>query len=299
MCIRDSDYTAPSGTVSITIGLNGTGEALVNIPAIDDAAAEGAEQIRLALSASDAYLLDDDRSAVVRIFDNDSGGTGNERVGISIFPDTTSESAPGLARFYISRTGTTGDLVVPYTISGTATGGADYTGLTSGSVTIAAGKPGALLSFTVLQDTLGEGSENVTVTLGTNNGYSLDVDRAATYWITDNDVAPITVGFEVTQLAMAEEGDPLGNTRDIVVKLSGASGSPVSVSYGGGGGTAVGDNIDWVFLDPATHLPVNDRVLTFAPGETSKVIRVRVNPDRIVDDGEFALLQLALSLIHI
>ena len=57
------------------------------------------------------------------------------------------------------------DVIVPYTVGGTATNGSDYATLT-GSVTISAGSTSADITIDVTDDSVSESSETVTITLG-------------------------------------------------------------------------------------------------------------------------------------
>jgi hypothetical protein len=293
-----SDYLVPAGSATITIGANGRGTASVTIPVLDDALVEQAEVVLLTLTESSSYQLDDDRIAGIVISDDDSSGS---VVMVSAFgdapreggTDVSSESRSGQGRFYIQRSITAGALTVTYTLGGSATAGSDYTGLVSGSVTIADGAPGAIVRFTPVDDALGEGSESVTLTLTPDSGaYSLGVVSSASLWIGDNDAAPVTVGFETLQTRIAESQDALGNVRDLVVKLSTAAAAPVSVTAVVSDGTALGDNTDWTFLDPTTNRPIPTPTLTFAPGETNKTLRLRVNPDRQMEASEWSQISL-------
>ncbi|XGB41526.1 MAG: cadherin domain-containing protein [Nodosilinea sp. LVE1205-7] len=57
---------------------------------------------------------------------------------------------------------------------------------------------------------------------------------------------------------------------------------PVSAQIGTWAGTnhtAFGGNIDYTFLDLQTNKPIDPPTVVFAPGETQKVVRIRVNPD--------------------
>jgi hypothetical protein len=76
-------------------------------------------------------------------------------------------------------------LVVNYTISGTATGGVDYTGLSSGTVTIPAGEPAAFIEFSFIDDLDIEGDETIIATLTSGSGYV--PGDPATQIIFDND----------------------------------------------------------------------------------------------------------------
>ncbi|EPX61679.1 hypothetical protein D187_010298 [Cystobacter fuscus DSM 2262] len=84
----------------------------------------------------------------------------------------------------VTRTDTSTASSVPYTVSGTATGGGDYQPL-SGTVSFAAGVGSATLTVTPLEDWIAEGNETVNVTLGQVPGAILQT-RSATVTLADN-----------------------------------------------------------------------------------------------------------------
>ncbi len=87
--------------------------------------------------------------------------------------------------FTITRAGDTSDaLTVPLTASGSATAGLDYSGF-SGSVSFPAGQSSLLVPLTVLADSLAEGSESLTLTLGAGSGFTLGSPSSASATIAD------------------------------------------------------------------------------------------------------------------
>jgi hypothetical protein len=87
--------------------------------------------------------------------------------------------------FTVTRRGNTAsDLIVNYTVGGTATPGADYSALT-GWVSIPAGSSSAAIAVSVLADSLLEQSETVTVTLAAGPGYSVGLYATAMGTIAD------------------------------------------------------------------------------------------------------------------
>ncbi len=86
------------------------------------------------------------------------------------------------------------DVVIPYTVSGTATGGGTDHNLANGNITITAGATTGTATFTVTDDSIDESDETVIVTLGTPNYGTLSGVTEQTVTITDNDTAAITVG---------------------------------------------------------------------------------------------------------
>jgi hypothetical protein len=87
--------------------------------------------------------------------------------------------------FTVARTGsTTSALIVPLFATGTATEGTDYSGFT-GSVTIPAGQSTAVIALTVLPDSLSEGPETVTLSLGASAAFTAGTPSSANATIQD------------------------------------------------------------------------------------------------------------------
>lgn len=282
-----SDYTAPSG--SVTLSANGSVETTVTIPILNDALSEPTETIVLNITPGAAYNVLNDGSATLRLKDDDSG----DRVMVSTWNDGMAEATtPDTGKFYFSRGGTTGDLVVSYVVSGTAINGTDYD-LLSGTITIPDTASGADLTVSPINDTLIEGTETVTVTVVAGPGYDADIPASATLYLADNETPPVTVGFASATGTTTEALVSGNDWRDIPVTLDIASAETVTVEYTSGGGTAAGDDIDWVFLDAANgNAPIPGGVITFAPGELSKNIRVRVRNDGVSEGSETTLFTL-------
>src|SRR3954449_3376797 len=91
---------------------------------------------------------------------------------VTVYPTGTAAEPSTSGRFTVMRAGDmTDNLVVSYTVSGTATSGADFLPL-SGLVTIPAGFSSADISVTPVADALLEGDESVMVSLLSNTNYS-------------------------------------------------------------------------------------------------------------------------------
>src|SRR4029078_12149208 len=85
---------------------------------------------------------------------------------------TAGEAGPNTGTFVITRTNTSGNLVVTYTLGGTATNVSDYSSI-AGSVTIPNGSSTVSIVVTPIDDALAEQSESVTLTLTSSTTYSL------------------------------------------------------------------------------------------------------------------------------
>ncbi len=124
-------------------------------------------------------------------------------VTISATDPAASEAGPDPGTFTVTRTGSTAaDLVVSYTVGGTATNGSDYTTL-SNSVTIAAGSLLAPITITPIDDLGVEGDETVIITLAPNPAaYTIGTPASDTVTIADNDAPAPTV--DVVTITSAE-----------------------------------------------------------------------------------------------
>src|SRR5207245_1229054 len=120
------------------------------------------------------------------------------------------------------------DTVISYSVSGTASSGPDFSPL-SGSLTIAANQLSATITVAVLDDTLVEGTETVSVTLSAISSgdpqIALGAVNAATLSIADNDA--VTVSIATTRDGALSLHDAL----PISVSLTQASATDTVISY--------------------------------------------------------------------
>lgn len=169
------------------------------------------------------------------------------------------------------------NVTVPFTLSGTATGGGiDYT-ITPSPITIPAGQTTGTITISPVDDALDEDNETVIVTMGTPTNAALGATTVHTATIIDDDPTP-TVAFTATANNALESVA----TRTLTVQLSAASGRPVTVPYTVGG-TAT---------NPADYSISPASPLSFAPGETSKTITITVVDDTEVESDETVIVTL-------
>jgi hypothetical protein len=93
---------------------------------------------------------------------------------------------------------------VPFTLSGSATQGSDYT-ITASPLTIPAGSLSADITITVSDDSIDENDETVVITMGTPTNATQGATTVHTATITDNDTADITVD-PISGLTTTEAG---------------------------------------------------------------------------------------------
>ncbi|HEX8618752.1 MAG TPA: Calx-beta domain-containing protein [Thermoanaerobaculia bacterium] len=178
----------------------------------------------------------------------------------------------GSVTITVNRTGsTTGEVSVDYaTSSGSAQTPSDYTAA-SGTLTWANGD-GAAKTFAIpiVDDTIFEGAETVTITLtGFTGGASVGTS-SATLTITENETFPV---LTVSSVSQAEGHTGTSTAFQFSVTLSPASASVVTVNFSTAAGTAT-----------AADFSAAAGPLSFAAGVTSQVVNISVLGDNA---GEF------------
>ncbi|MCK6402722.1 MAG: Ig-like domain-containing protein, partial [Sphaerotilus natans subsp. sulfidivorans] len=163
---------------SITVAA-GQSQASFSISTLDDALAEGAEQFTVSLArveapGFEAAAIDPARSAVTTTITDDTGPGGSTPgaedtclVSLSGPGEVIEGQTAGGYTVSLSQPAQT-DVTVRLVYTGTATDGVDFIRVTS--VTIPAGQSAARFDLQTLDDALAEGSETITVTLGTIAG---------------------------------------------------------------------------------------------------------------------------------
>lgn len=113
-------------------------------------------------------------------------------VSISVAVSDANAAEAGLdpGVFTITRSGdTSGTLAVYYSVSGSATNGADYNTISDGPLTFQPGQNTATLIIMPIDDSLAEGPETVVLTLVGHSAYAIGAQASAALTIADNDVA--------------------------------------------------------------------------------------------------------------
>ncbi len=172
---------------------------------------------------------------------------------------------------------------VPVTVSyatanGSATAPGDYMAISPTVLTFAPGETSRTMSVAVFGDTVFETNETFFVNLS-NAGHAIISDAQGVGTIINDDTAPV--------ISIADAGVTEGNAgtvnADFIVSLSAAAGVPVIVTYATANGTAASG-------DYTTRTPT---LLTFAPGETSKVISVAVLGDAVFEYDDTFFVNLS------
>jgi len=115
------------------------------------------------------------------------GQVAESEVSVVASDATATEAGLTTGELTFTRTGETGAaLDVAYTVTGTATAGADYVAL-SGTLTFGIGESTATVLVTPIDDADVESDETVIVGLDASSEYSLGTDTVATVTIIDDD----------------------------------------------------------------------------------------------------------------
>src|SRR4029077_15774271 len=169
------------------------------------------------------------------------------------------------------------------TSAGSATAGADYSSA-AGTLTFAPGETAKTVVVPINDDALTEPAEEFALTLSNPAGATI-LDGSGVIVIGASDAAATALP------AVSAPPDVIVGERDgfvdLVVSLSAPGTSPVTVNYStfnSTAGASNGCNADYVGASGT---------LTFAPGETTKVVRVQLLDCALVEPFETFLFQLS------
>ena len=261
-----TDYSIPGADASpVTISAGAT-TATVTVDPLPDADIEGDETVIITITsvtAGPASISSTDTATMV-VGDNDTPT-------ISVIAnDNGSETGPDNASFTVNiSSAAVGDVVITYTLTGTAVNGTDYNNL-SGSVTIDNATSSETITIVVSDDSITEDNETVTITLDnvtSGTGQISSLNNSASITIEDNDNSSVNVS--------APSSVNEGQTANFTVTLSAASGTDTTVTYTDNGTATSG-----------TDYTAPSGSLTITAGNTSGTIAIPVLTDSVVDDGE-------------
>jgi hypothetical protein len=163
---------------------------------------------------------------------------------------------------------------VGFTISGTASAGADYTAPVSNSLAMSAATASATIILPILDDNLAENDETITISLNPGPGYQLSSLATGTVTIVDDEPS-ITIAAPATNPA---EG---GAVASFTVTASRAVSVATSVAYAVTGTATAGT--DYAALSGAIVIPI---------GQASATVQVSAAADVETDPDETVVLTL-------
>ena len=205
---------------------------------------------------------------------------------VSISSPTVAEGAAGAAAtlsFAVGLDAASGKQVtVDYAegTGGTAAAGTDYTALTAGTLTLAAGETSRTLDVAVAGDADDEGNETVVVALSAPVNATLGTAEG-TGTIVDDDGGP-ALSISSPRVAEGDSGDA---TLRFTVRLSPANERQVTVAWADAGTGTAASGTDYAALAGGT--------LTFAAGETVKTVDATVRGDGTDEPDETVVVALS------
>ena len=207
-------------------------------------------------------------------------------VSITATDSTAAEEPAGdTGKFRISRTGSTlSALTVSYTISGSANN-ADYTPELTGVATIPAGQSFVDITITPVEDTLIEGPETLTLTIGDSGSYDVGSPTNATINLADNPNVPAFLGVaagdaDTTSAVLWTRVDQPGAVPVHAQVATAADFSGVVMSFAS-------------VSDPAKDYTVKVVANGLAPGTQYYYRFVNDNTNETSDEGTFKTVPLA------
>ncbi len=273
------DFTSVAGTLKFAPGVT---TQTVRFELNQQTGVEAIESLYLTLSsATNATLAHDQVFATIVdndrvVADADSSGTieSDEKANLSVRDVIVDEKA-GTATFdLILDQATTDAFTVAYSTAtqvGTATAGADFTAA-SGSLSFAAGQTVQHVTVAITDDSTPEGNEFFNLTLGALNGAGASqveiLDGTGAAFIGANEQAVrASPTIDVRDAVVIENQ----GYADVLIQLNAPSAGTVSASYRISGGTAS------EYGGPSGDFTAVDGELVFAPGETTRVVRIEIN----------------------
>ena len=269
------DYSTLPSAVTIPAGKTSTSISFT--PVQDLYSSEGTEYVVVSIATSKEYSVDPQRSSAVASITD----TITPVVSIIASDPNASEVGPDSGAFTISlTTAMTWDVTVDLFTYGSATSNTDYTELPS-AVTIPAGKTSTTISFTPIQDFVGEGNETVSVGLSGSKWYNIDSKySSATVAIAD---APLPTVSIIASDPNASEVGP--NSGAFTISLSSAQSSDVSIGYSIGGTASNKSDYDELWGS-----------VTIPAGKTSATVIITPIQDAVGGEGaETVVLSLYSS----
>lgn len=224
-------------------------------------------------------------SATVVITVGSGGGGGTPSLSIGDVSVTEGNAGTTkMATFTITRTGSTAgaSTVKSSTVNATAMSGSDYTAVPATTVSFAAGETSKTVNITVLGDNTVESDETFKVKLTVPTGATIS-DAAGIGTIVDDDQGGGGASaFSVDNVTVNEANNGQSSTATFTVTRSNGTGT-ASVKVVTAPGTAT-KNVDY------THKAAT--VVSFAAGETSKMVTVNVIGDNVNENNETFFLKL-------
>ena len=257
---NNTDYTLKNGTLVFEPGELSKS---IDIGIVDDKLHEDNETIEVTLSNPVNAVPGKQTVHTYTIIDNDP-----EPTVAFASPGQEVREDSGKVTVSVNLSAVSGrDVIVPFTLSGTAIDGKNYRVMTPSPLTIRAGAISGDITVALIDDKKYEDTKTIIVTLGTPVNATPGKSLVHRLTIVESDPLP-AIAFVMKE----SNGDEGVTPARLDVALSAASGKRTTVTYAVTGGTAA-NNRDYT--------PKNG-TLVFEPGELSKSIDIGIIDDKLL-----------------
>ncbi|MFO1163211.1 MAG: Calx-beta domain-containing protein [Reyranellaceae bacterium] len=249
-----------------------------SIPIVEDALVEQAESFVLGLNSAQGLALGR-TVALATILDNDTTGAAPLLSVNNVFVN----EADGDARFtlMLDRASSTPITVSYQTADGLAQAGLNYVAAAS-SVVFLPGETVKTVAVQLIDDGLPQADETLNLQITGATGGAVVADGVGTALIARSDLPTAVPVLNVDDVLVSEGGTSVAS---FVLRLSQPSATAASVSYSIQSGTANFQDLNTTSDGAGT--------VTFAPGETIRVVSVSIINDAIVEPVENFSLSLS------
>lgn len=258
--VGGTDYQVPAN-IQTTLPAGAT-TANFTVATIQNTIVEADTTITASLAASPDYLIGTPSSDTIELRDNDEPE-------INISGTTTITEGSSATLTITADQPSTTPLVISLTPGGTAQQGNDFNPLPS-TVTLPAGATSKTITLTSLADNVLEPTEDVVMTIGGGNGFTVGPSPAATVTIVD----PNAGATPVVTITPDASSVPEGQTASVTVTSSQATTSALTVNLTFAGTAVAGTDY---------QLPPNSQV-TIPAGQTSVTVPLNTSQDTIVEN---------------
>jgi hypothetical protein len=289
-----SDFEALSGT--LTFASKETSKTFT-VKILNDTSSEGTETATVTLSKpTNSAIIGTPNPATINITDDEAGSSSSSSAatasvssnanGILSIAATTYgvlENVGTLSVTVNRASGTTGTVGVAYsTANGTGNSSTDYTAA-NGTLTFAAGETSKTFTVNITDDPNVDGAKTFTIKLASPTGGAALGTDTSTVTIFDNES---TTDFGTGSLKLVKSSFDVSESDkkiDMTVQRVGGTKGSVSVNYNTTNGTAVS----------GTDFTLTTGTLTFAPGESSKVITIPIVDDTNSEQDDYFFFDLS------
>lgn len=267
-----TDFTITTSPLVIPAGQT---SADISVAIIDDSDDEPDETVVITLATPGNADLGTTIVHTLTIADNDEPVPPS--VAFSTAAQSVDEDAGTISITAVLSEVTTSNVLVPFTVSGTATDGSDYT-ITGSTLLIVAGQTTADLPVTIIDDSTDEPDETIVVTIGTPTGATVGAIGTHTITIADNDEPPLPT---VSLSTASQSGDEDGGALTVTAVLSETAASDVTVPF-----TVTGTATN------GSDFTISTSPITIAAGQTSANITITPIDDTDDEPDETVIVTL-------